>query len=355
MTTFIEEVIMGTYRQPSYKFKIPNESTKIIPRTQVKSKNITVLSPIPSKNYKLTHDINDDLSGAEFDYNYEPKRFNNFDEIFTYEKVLGRGGFGEVHLIRSKQTGKPFALKILLHPDPSILNEEIGALKKISAYPFCDKNIVCYYDTFIIEKYNDNTGQMEDTFAILSEYIDGMDLAKAVDKDGPFTEKEIIILAKWLISTVAELHRMGYVHRDIKENNIMLSSDGKLKLIDFGLSCLTQDGLDEDGRLCYANISGTPGYIAPEIYDGTFQVDLPKYYRTADVYAIGMTLYNLLEDRLAYDEDTRPGREGYPIGEFISFKKTKNQCLKKLIQEMVDKNPDNRPTIFEAQRQIEKC
>lgn len=77
-----------------------------------------------------------------------PKLLLNPAEVFTIIRLLGQGDYGEVYKIKGKITNSYYALKVLNYCDPTLLDDEVRILKKISKYPHCDPNIVCYYDTF---------------------------------------------------------------------------------------------------------------------------------------------------------------------------------------------------------------
>ena len=88
----------------------------------------------------------DYFSSARFDMKTKPKTLLN-PETFSKEKLLGQGAFGSVYQVRD-QAGRIYALKLLTDVDPAVFNYETAAIKKISAYPNCLKDTVCYIDSF---------------------------------------------------------------------------------------------------------------------------------------------------------------------------------------------------------------
>jgi hypothetical protein len=281
---------------------------------------------------------------ARFEESTTPHTLLN-PEILTIEKELGRGGFGAVYKV-SDPSGQTYALKILLRADPDILINEVKTLAEISASPNCNPNMVCYVDTFILD------WEGLPTYGILTEFIDGVDLDKCIAMRGyQMTPGEVMTIAIWLAPLLESLHLAGYVHRDLKPGNIMIQKGGKLKLIDFGISCFVGQG-----RLasCGDDTSGTPGFLAPEISDFRFLSDPDKYYKSADIFAFGVTLYNLLTGQNPYNL-VGNDQIGYtPVPPYQDLV-TDYPCLNQLIKESVDLNPDKRPTATQVVDYLEKC
>lgn len=165
------------------------------------------------------------LVNANFDYSTKPKTLINPSKTFKIIRTLGAGSLGEVVLIMDLNTKKLYALKLIKDIDPINFADSIDILKKLSAYPNCNKDIVCYYDDFQMKNKNNET-----VYAILMEYIEGTDLDDAIFY---LTDKNIFEIALWLTSVLSYVHKHGIVHHDIGTTNIMITSDNRLKLIDF--------------------------------------------------------------------------------------------------------------------------
>ena len=129
------------------------------------------------------------------------------------------------------------------------IQEEVNILTKLD-HP----NIVKYYETYIDEKY----------IYLVMEFIGGGELFEKIaqQKNQVFSEDMAAVYMKKLFGALHHMHSQKVVHRDIKPENIMLSSNGELKLIDFGLS------KRQDGNKKLKTIAGTPYYMAPEVLDG---------------------------------------------------------------------------------------
>lgn len=168
-------------------------------------------------------------------------------------KMIGSGAFGQVYLCNSKKKEDFYvAIKVLkkdkLMDHLDAIKEEINILTKLD-HP----NIVKYYETYIDVNY----------IYLVMEYIGGGELFDKLteQENQTFTEEQARIYMKKLFGACAHMHHQGVCHRDIKPENIMLSSDGELKIIDFGLS------KRHSPTQKLKTIAGTPHYMAPEIID----------------------------------------------------------------------------------------
>lgn len=122
---------------------------------------------------------------------------------------------------------------------------------------------------------------------VLVEYISGTSLQELIREKKNFSEEEVCHMIKELCKALQKVHAAGIVHRDVNPNNIMISGDGILKLIDFGIARERKEGQETD-----TVILGTPGYAAPEQF-GFLQTD-----GRTDIYAVGVLFNELLTGRL---------------------------------------------------------
>src|SRR5262249_24667680 len=123
------------------------------------------------------------------------------------------------------------------------------------------------------------------------EFIDGATLEDLLERNrGPFSERRVLSWAEQLCDVLEYLHSQNppIIFRDMKPGNVMLTRQGHIKLIDFGIARFFRPTHETDTQLL-----GTPGYAPPEQY-GTMQTD-----ERSDVYALGMTLHHLLTDRFS--------------------------------------------------------
>ena len=200
-------------------------------------------------------------------------------QIDNSTKVLGSGAFGKVFMTYNKNlTEFKVAIKVLnknkLKEHIEAIQEEVSILTRLD-HP----NIVKYYETYIDEKY----------IYLVMEYIGGGELFDkiATQKNQVFSELMAKDYMKKLLGACHHMHSQGIVHRDIKPENIMLSLNGELKLIDFGLS------KRQDGSKKLKTIAGTPYYMAPEVING-------NYDSKVDIWSLGVLLYVFMSGYLPF-------------------------------------------------------
>lgn len=207
---------------------------------------------------------------------------------FETVRHLGDGAAGSVFLVRDrKRDNLEVALKVLINGTAFDENtiarfeQELEASQGVN-HP----NLIQAYD------YID----LGDTIAFTMEYVPGKDLG-ATFASQPLTLDEIDMVFDQLLSGMAELHRHGIIHRDIKLENIILSMDGTVKLSDLGLmKRLNSEGMTRTGVLL-----GTAQYLPPEYIKKT------QYDQRGDVYAAGTVLLELLTQKRRLSD--KPGME----------------------------------------------
>lgn len=198
-------------------------------------------------------------------------------------RVLGQGGMGSVMLARSVQSGQAVAIKTLL-PEVAVSEQSLKRfMREIEvASVLRHPNIVSYIEH----------GSHNGIVYLVTEYVTGMDAAKfAKHRGGRLDYREVVRIIEQTLAALDFAHGKGFVHRDIKEQNILV--DGNFpnftaKLTDFGLSkSYKQTGMS--GVTMVGDVAGTIAYMPPE------QVrDFKEVRPPSDIYAVGMTAYSLL-------------------------------------------------------------
>jgi tetratricopeptide (TPR) repeat protein len=201
---------------------------------------------------------------------------------YQVEQRLGQGGMGAVYrVLDTIHPDRPTALKILGAARPEALRRFRAEFSLLAQLTHPNLTPVYDFDT------QDETGLCFFTM----EHVDGVDLESAVGGAG---WREVLEPIVAVCRALAFIHSRRIIHFDVKPSNIMVRADGTAKVLDFGIAELVQavGGLD----LC-----GTPGFIAPELLQGSPAVD-----RRADLYSLGITLYRLLYGRMPA-ASTTPG------------------------------------------------
>ncbi|MEY4547048.1 MAG: Serine/threonine-protein kinase StkP [Pseudomonadota bacterium] len=211
---------------------------------------------------------------------------------FQLEQLLGQGGMGSVFRAIDVASGQRVALKLL---KPELLGDE-GVRYRFKKEARVLKAVRSPYVANLIEA---DVGDEHCYIAL--EFVDGKDLASALDElAAPLPETLALQIVADICRALVEPHRRGIVHRDIKPQNVLLLGDLKqpsgvaIKVCDFGIASgkLSNDtvGMTQDGR-----IWGTPQYMAPE------QCQSAQVSPATDVYALGLTLYELIAGTPAFE------------------------------------------------------
>jgi serine/threonine protein kinase len=199
-------------------------------------------------------------------------RFGDYEIL----QPLGSGGMGMVYRARDLTLERVVALKVLapeLSKDQSFVQRFLKEARAVARLNH--PNIVQVY----------NFGSVESVYYLAMEYVDGESLGHHL-KSRHYTEAEAIRIVRQVCRPLAVAHAEGIVHRDIKPDNLMLTSRGELKLVDLGIA----KRIDEDQSLTLTGQSiGTPHYISPEQIRGQKDIDA-----RADIYSLGATFYHLV-------------------------------------------------------------
>ncbi len=198
-------------------------------------------------------------------------------EDFRVEKVLGRGGMGEVYLATQVSLNRLVALKVL-RPDFASNPTYLGRLKTeaTAVAKLNHPNIVHVY----------TLGCVDDLHFIAMEYVQGTNLRDYILKKGALDLPLAYSIMKQTGQAIGAAGEIGLIHRDVKPENILLTRKGRVKVADFGL-CRDQDG--QGLHLTQSGVTmGTPLYMSPEQAQG-HAVD-----HRSDLYSLGVTFYHML-------------------------------------------------------------
>ena len=252
---------------------------------------------------------------------------------FLILKELGKGNFGTVFLVKSLKNGKQYAMKEILTMNIED-QKEIKLIKNLQ-HP----HVITYFTSF---SENGN-------LYIIIEYINGSSLddliAENIKNHTHIEEKKVWDLLVQSLSGLLYLHdEVKIIHRDIKPDNLLLDSEGNLKISDFGISAVKSE--NADSLLKFHNtLLGPIQFMAPEVGLGM------KYDFKSDIYMLGLTFfylmnYDLPEAKLKFGPLYIPIKnENVIISNFYSYE------LKSFIDKLLKKNQDERPSTYDAYKE----
>jgi len=208
-----------------------------------------------------------------------------FAERYQIIEELGKGGMGRVYKAVDKEIEAKAALKLIkpeIAADVKTIERFRNELK--TAREISHKNVCRMY----------HLGKYKGSHYITMEYVSGEDLKSFIRRSRRLTAGTAISIAQQIAEGLAEAHRLGVVHRDLKPQNVMIDSEGNAKIMDFGIArSLKAKGITATGVMI-----GTPEYMSPEQVEGK-GVD-PR----SDIYSLGVILYEMVTGRVPFEGET---------------------------------------------------
>jgi len=261
-------------------------------------------------------------------------RGTTFARRFEIIEQIGKGGMGTVYKAFDNKIKEMVALKLLkpeIASDLEIIERFRNELKL--ARQVSHRHVCRMYDL----------GEEGLSIFISMEYVPGEDLKSFIHRSGHLNEAKAIGLARQILEGLAEAHRLGVIHRDLKPQNIMIDRDGNAKIMDFGIA----RSLHTKGVTGTGVIIGTPEYMAPEQAEG-HGID-----HRVDIYALGAILFEMVTGRVPFEGQTplsivlkhrsEPPTDPQTLNAQISPE------LSRVILRCLEKSPDRRyPSAAEA-------
>jgi serine/threonine-protein kinase len=247
------------------------------------------------------------------------------------QKKLGAGGMGTVYLGRDEKRDRLVAVKVL--------RGDIGSRESIERFKSEGQRFGALRHENLVRVLG--FGREKRRTFIISEFIEGRNLYEVLFAEGPFPVEEALRVVRDAASGLHEAHRSNVIHRDLKPENIMIrAADNVVKVLDFGLAKDLAASIALT-KFVPGNYFGTPGYSAPEQVKG-LEID-----HRADVFSLGVILYELLTGKVAFE-----GRETSEVLKATVRKApvapdTLNEMVTlpvaQLINRMIQKSPRHRP------------
>src|SRR5215467_12717926 len=207
---------------------------------------------------------------------------------FRIVSEIGKGGMGVVYLAEHVELPKRFAIKSLsksLNSDPQFRSRfyEEAQKQAILDHP----NIVQVTDFF----------EAEGQFFLVMEFVDGQDLGELIRTKGKLPEHEALPIFQDILRGLAFAHSKGVIHRDVKPSNVLIDSQGRARIMDFGIAILAGAG---DKRVTATGVTvGSPCYMSPE------QIQRPRQLDSrTDIYSLGIVLYEMLAGDVPFNGET---------------------------------------------------
>lgn len=244
-------------------------------------------------------------------------------------RPLGKGGMGVVYLGEHHVMKRMMALKIL----PPEATEDPRRIERFkSEARACAQldhpNIIRAYDFAEAGK----------KLYIVIEYVDGIDLQRAVQRDGVMSVADAVDVLRQATAGLAHAHERGIVHRDIKPSNLMLRTDGMLKVSDLGLARI---GWSQSERQEKQRLMGTADFIAPEQ-----AIDSTMAGTQSDIYSLGCTFYFLLAGKppfLGSAKQRLAKHQAAPVPDIRDERPDCPSAIAELLKRMMAKQPADRP------------
>ncbi|PAV65129.1 hypothetical protein WR25_18484 [Diploscapter pachys] len=262
------------------------------------------------------------------------------EDDFETIRLVSNGAYGAVYLVRHRETRQRFALKKM--------NKQTLVLRNQVEQVFAERDILTMTDNpFVVSFYG--SFETKHHLCMLLEYVEGGDCASLLKSAGTLPLDLARLYVAETILAIDYLHSYGIVHRDIKPDNMLITSMGHIKLTDFGLSkiglmnrtTLVAEGFDavdthqfKDKQLC-----GTPEYIAPEV------ILRQGYGKPVDWWALGVILYEFLIGIVPFYGDSPEDLFSKVISEEVEYPEGEEalpQEAEDLVRKLLEKNPNER-------------
>ena len=240
--------------------------------------------------------------------------------------ILGKGGMGEVYKADDLELGQTVALKFL----PESFSKNEAALARFrgevrTARQVSHPNVCRVFDI----------GEIEGVYYLSMEYVDGDDLSQLLRRIGYFASDKAVEISRQICYGLQAIHNAGILHRDLKPANIIIDSQGKTRITDFGIAGLEKDLQGAESRI------GTPAYMSPE------QIAGKEVTTQSDIYSLGLLLYEIFTGEQAINggsvNEILKKQTSHTPPNVSKFVETIDPLVENIINRCLEKKPENRP------------
>ncbi|GMH41608.1 hypothetical protein BSKO_09518 [Bryopsis sp. KO-2023] len=241
-------------------------------------------------------------------------------EDYKVIDLIGEGSFGKVYKARRRFTGQTVAMKFIAkngksEKDLDSLRQEIEILKDLK-----HDNIIQMLDSF----------ETKSDFCVVTEFANG-ELFEVLEDDQHLPESVCQMIAKQLVAALEYLHRNRIIHRDMKPQNILLGTNGRVKLCDFGFA----RAMSRETQML-TSIKGTPLYMAPEL------VKEQPYDHTVDLWSLGVILYELFTGQPPFYTNSIYSLIKIIVHNRVKYPEHMSQNFRGFLEGLLQKQPNNR-------------
>ncbi|XP_011741451.1 serine/threonine-protein kinase N2 isoform X5 [Macaca nemestrina] len=293
-------------------FDIENDRSSILPKSQSEYKPDT---PQSGLEYSAIQELEDKRSQQRFQFNLQD---------FRCCAVLGRGHFGKVLLAEYKHTNEMFAIKALKKGD-IVARDEVDSL-------MCEKRIFETVNSvrhpFLVNLFA--CFQTKEHVCFVMEYAAGGDLMMHIHTD-VFSEPRAVFYAACVVLGLQYLHEHKIVYRDLKLDNLLLDTEGFVKIADFGLC---KEGMGYGDRT--STFCGTPEFLAPEVLTET------SYTRAVDWWGLGVLIYEMLVGESPFPGDDEEEVFDSIVNDEVRYPRFLSTEAISIMRRLLRRNPERR-------------
>ena len=253
---------------------------------------------------------------------------------YQVDRLIGKGGMGEVYRARDTRLNRDVALKVLAASDPANSDRLVRFNQEARTTALLNHpNIVAVYDV----------GSHAGVPFVISELLDGVTLRTKI-RAGPLPLKAAVYYALEIARGLVAAHQLDVAHRDLKPENIFITRDERVKILDFGLAKCREETLDEkrDSSISTrpGTILGTVGYMSPEQVRGR-----PTDHRS-DIFSLGVILYEMLAGTVPFRGDSAVETLNAILKEDPPTLRSRDRrvsgALDRVVRHCLEKTPDAR-------------